>query len=488
MSTRDENLPIPRFDTNPSSLPEVYYPPNQIVAQHSYQHKPPLDAAITQPTSPGWTDNAPATLGLPPAYPEKKKKIWGLRPWIVILIAFLVVAAIIGGVVGGVLGSKSKSKSHAQANVSQYPATATVANTKTSGIGTASSSASATATPSSLARAGFKIASLAATRFPTHIHVYTVESATLKLTIWGDSGWKFMGTLIPDNGPKQASPLTAVSWDEDGSDAVRVYYFDNKDHLVELAGLCTEDGTKCTWFPTRIIPSAGISENSTIAAVHWGNATVGHDLRIYYQDTKGGLTEVVYSSERWAVGGILATTLPGSAVAATISAQFSPVVLRVYYHDQNANLKRIKWDNGWSTRKCDTAPRARRYQQQLIRIRVLALSIGVKSTSTIAPYADMCSLGYYKSNTSSTFSTRSYTIPNDKHPIEVTSDDELNFITWNGVTVWIDGDDVGGAIGAVVWVDDSNVEQVRFYYSVNGAIQEMVLQGTTWSKGSRLPR
>jgi len=52
--------------------------------------------------------------------------------------------------------------------------------------------------------------------------------------------------------------------------------------------------------------------------------------------------------------------------------------------------------------------------------------------------------------------------------------------------VWVGADNAGGALAAVAWYDENDVEEVRFYYAVSGWVTEMGLTGTTWSTGSVL--
>ena len=69
----------------------------------------------------------------------------------------------------------------------------------------------------------FKISSIAASRTVNsgHIHVFYLESRTLKASIFGDEGWVSLDIdlLIP---AKRGSPLASMSWVDDGRDQVSI--------------------------------------------------------------------------------------------------------------------------------------------------------------------------------------------------------------------------------------------------------------------------
>ena len=108
----------------------------------------------------------------------------------------------------------------------------------------------------------------------------------------------------------------------------------------------------------------------------------------------------------------------------------------------------------------------------------------MENDSTIDPQAPFAVAGYYDSD--SDFVSRLYVIPNDKHPIEITTEDAVSYHTWNDVPFWADGDDNGGAIAAVGWQGGGGEQETRFYYSVDGKVQEMALTGSNWSQGETL--
>ncbi|KAF2475491.1 uncharacterized protein BDR25DRAFT_382506 [Lindgomyces ingoldianus] len=310
-----------------------------------FQPKETVNLYLAEAASPGF-GQPPATPSQPPSY--SAKRVFGFPLWALLLVAFIVLAVILWGVLGGILGSKSQSKTSEPQTVTAPGPTGAVTVT------------------------------CSAIRQYRCCNFFHVESSTLKVKNFGDNDWKSLGDVTPALGPKEASAITAVSWIDNGGD--------------ENLG--------------TVIASTDISEISSVAAVHRGSSSVSsnNQLRVYYESTKGGVTEVIYSS---------------------------------------------------------------------------ALSISVKNTSTTDPYAAFSTSGYYKSTSDLTFSTRSNVIPSDKHPVKITSDGESTFTTWNSVKEWIDGDDAGGAIGGIGWMDETSTEQARFYYSVSGNVQEMGLSGAT---------
>jgi hypothetical protein len=72
-------------------------------------------------------------------------------------------------------------------------------------------------------RSSFKISSIAASRTgtPDRLHIFYLESGALKARIRGDAGWvsKDVDLSIP---PKKGSPLTSISWVDDGRDQVSI--------------------------------------------------------------------------------------------------------------------------------------------------------------------------------------------------------------------------------------------------------------------------
>lgn len=170
-----------------------------------------------------------------------KRKICGLRPWIIVIIVAALVAAILGGVLGGVLGTKSSLSnsselSAAQVEVVPGPSGGIITVTLSSPVtGTATATATATSTPESSATASaiafvktrekFKIPSIAAAMHtgPVRVFVVYLSGGTLKLTNYGTAGWKSLGSITTSNAPKAASPLAIISWGTKNNDNVSFF-------------------------------------------------------------------------------------------------------------------------------------------------------------------------------------------------------------------------------------------------------------------------
>ncbi|KAF2652592.1 hypothetical protein K491DRAFT_695469 [Lophiostoma macrostomum CBS 122681] len=454
------------------NLPEVYTPPqvspNRLEAipppSYDWNQKEVFNGNTAQAGT-SWPHSNAVEL---PTHNEQapRRSIFGLRPWTAVLAFALLVAIIIGAVVGGVVGSRSKHDAS--------PATSTSAPTTTEGTSptpASSTIAGASATSTSLDRSQFKIPSIAASRCDNgHRQVFYLESnTTLKASVFGDNGWTFLGALSPSVTPKPASPLAAVSWQDSGRDEVRVYYFDDSNQMTELGGTCTGDGTKCSLNGIATVVPSGIAADSGIAAVQWGNFSTDVEIRTFFENRDGQISGGIYTNG-WTTGNGFADVLPGSSLAATVET-VEPITLRVWYRDAQEKFSMTRWgaDSRWSD----------------------ALTITIQNTSAINPNASLAAATLHPTSSSPDLGDRTYFIQDDSYPIEVTSDNDTDWTTWvpDGTSLpWEKADDAGGAIAALEWGggDDGEVVQARFYYAVDGSVQEMALSSTQWSKGQTL--
>jgi len=155
-----------------------------------------------------------------------KRKICGFPLWTAALVVLVVIGGLVSGLVGGLVGraengdsarsTPSTSESSIRSSLSSSHSTLSASTTSTVATGPAS-------TPGSSLRSSFKISSIAASRTgnPGHIHIFYLESGTLKARIFGDEGWVSLDIdlSIP---AKRGSPLASISWVDDGRDQKRI--------------------------------------------------------------------------------------------------------------------------------------------------------------------------------------------------------------------------------------------------------------------------
>jgi hypothetical protein len=77
--------------------------------------------------------------------------------------------------------------------------------------------------------------------------------------------------------------------------------------------------------------------------------------------------------------------------------------------------------------------------------------------------------------------TQNYIIQDDKRATEITSLNETELIAWvpgssgnPSTDAWLRGDDAGGAIAALGWLDENDSPEARLYCVVGGGIHEIV--------------
>ena len=233
-------------------MPEVYHPPIEPagVYRHSIkptetQHSPNEPFRVPHDQYPAQYQHeamAPPQHQPPnddSTFPHDtlRKMVCGIRVWVLVVLSLVVLIAIVGGVLGGLLGSRSKSKILSSEPQTTAGATGVVTVTVQASISTASATATVSPTATSLARDKFKFASIAAAKCQnvTYLQVFYLESTALKASIWGDSGWKYLGDLNPSIAPRLESPLAAISWREDGAIQVSnsvLYYALSRTNLV----------------------------------------------------------------------------------------------------------------------------------------------------------------------------------------------------------------------------------------------------------------
>lgn len=109
-------------------------------------------------------------------------------------MVLLVIGGLVSGLVGGLVGrTENGDSARSTPSVSEC----SICSSPSSSHGTLSASATSTvatgpaSTPGSSLRSSFKISSIAASRTgnPGHIHIFYLESGTLKARIFGDEGW-----------------------------------------------------------------------------------------------------------------------------------------------------------------------------------------------------------------------------------------------------------------------------------------------------------
>lgn len=191
------------------------------------------------------------------------------------------------------------------------------------------------------------------------------------------------------------------------------------------------------------------------------------------------MTELSYSGGKgWFGTSELTDVMPGTSLAATVSGAVTPLEQKVYYRTRDARLQHIDFhtSGGWTSREFLSSALDEHSQ---LTTSLIASPVSVGSTSTLDAHTPITAVNYINSNDNV---IRQYMIPSDKRPIEITSEDAgQSYKTWNDVQSFSPGDDAGGAITAIAWPDTQSPNQVRFYYSKDGSVTEMALQGSDWS-------
>jgi hypothetical protein len=131
--------------------------------------------------------------------------------------------------------------------------------------------------------------------------------------------------------------------------------------MIELAGSCSDGGTSCSWQGESAIVESGISSDSGLAAVHWGNSSYSYtnEIRTFHEDTNGRMSGAVYSGNKWTVGDAFLDVLPSTSIAATIDALAVPFIIRLWYRGAKGDLQESHWDSrsgGWTNRKSSRLP------------------------------------------------------------------------------------------------------------------------------------
>ncbi|KAF2790424.1 hypothetical protein K505DRAFT_364730 [Melanomma pulvis-pyrius CBS 109.77] len=379
----------------------------------------------------------------------KRNKICGISVWLLIVLVLLL--ATVGGVVGGLLGTRAHSS-----NSSKEGASPNTPNSNTT-------------TPSANERPKFASIATAKAYNETYLQVFYLESTSLKASLF-DGSWNDLGDLGPSIDPRLESPLAAVSWVLSGNIQIRVYYFDNKNREIELAGSCTGGGPPCTWTSATMLQASGISNNSSLAVVQWEDAVTGIEVRTMWENTEGKLSGSVFTRGSWSPDTPFVDVLPGTPITANVDSPSTPFTIRVWYRNPKSELNKIQYDSrnpGWKS----PAP-----------------VITVQNTTTISPYAPIgASIIPANTSTNSSISSSLYLIQDDKRPVVVYSRGNATRYTTNTDSLEA-GDDSGGAIAALGWTDpaDGGLRSVRVFYSKSGKIQEMVQKGDAWSVGAIL--
>ena len=192
------------------------------------------------------------------------------------------------------------------------------------------------------------------------------------------------------------------------------------------------------------------------------------------------MTELSYSSDKgWFGTSELTDVMPGTSLAATVNGTSTPLEQKVYYRTQDAKLQHIDFhvNGGWSAREFLSST-SNGYAR--LTMSVIASAVPVDSTSSLDAHTPITAVNYVNPDKNSII--RHYMIPDDKRPIEITSEDAgRSYKTWNDVQFFSPGDDAGGAIAAIAWPDTQSPNEVRFYYSKDGNVTEMALGGSNWS-------
>jgi hypothetical protein len=114
----------------------------------------------------------------------------------------------------------------------------------------------------------------------------------------------------------------------------------------------------------------------------------------------------------------------------------------------------------------------------------IALSVDVKNSSNVNLYAAIGASNYLGENADPEV-TRNYIIQDDKRAIEITSLNETELVTWvpgspdtPSSDAWLRGDDAGGAITALSWLDENGspdekklLRSVQTEVDADGAVQ-----------------
>lgn len=96
--------------------------------------------------------------------------------------------------------------------------------------------------------------------------------------------------------------------------------------------------------------------------------------------------------------------------------------------------------------------------------------------TTIDPYATFGAANTFTAHGDANFDTWTGMIADDRRVI-------LNGSPQSGDI----GDDAGGALAILAWVDERNISVARYYYNVDGSIHEMQWSNDAWSKGTVFP-